>query len=327
VTATSHPREGVSEVAEGIHAVDAPFWGYPLTLYFVRDREWAVVDTGIAETVANVIVPFMAERGGIEALELALCTHGHVDHVGGNGALKAANPRIHFAVHEYDVGWTENINRHFLQLYKAAAPGAWDPGDDVEAAIRGGFGSVTAAADIVLVDGQTIRVGGRELEVRLAAAHSPGHVVFVDRAADLAFTGDVLQGAGFPNAASGLRSFPMYAPAIAYHQSLDLVRDLGVSTLCTAHEGVLSGDQAAAAIEASRRWADELHELINEILHSRRQVRLREVVAAVAERHPDYEYAVQIHVTCQTHLDELIQTGDAVPGMEPDGIKTWSASE
>jgi glyoxylase-like metal-dependent hydrolase (beta-lactamase superfamily II) len=178
----------------------------------------------------------------------------------------------------------------------------------------------------VLVDRQTIRVGGRELEVRLAAAHSPGHVVFVDRAADLAFTGDVLQGAGFPNSATGLRSFPMDAPATAYHQSLDVVRDLGVSTLCTAHEGVLSGDQAAAAIEASRRWADELHKLINEIPSSRGDVRLAEVVAAVAERRSGYEHAVQIHVTCQTHLDALVRTGDAVPGMEPGGIKTWSAS-
>jgi len=90
----------MTEVTEGIYAVDAPFWGYPLTLYFVRDREWAVVDTGVADTVTDFIAPFMAERGGVEALDLALCTHGHVDHVGGNGALKAASPRIRFAVHQ-----------------------------------------------------------------------------------------------------------------------------------------------------------------------------------------------------------------------------------
>jgi glyoxylase-like metal-dependent hydrolase (beta-lactamase superfamily II) len=316
----------MSEIADGIYAVDAPFWGYPLTLYFVRDREWAVVDTGIADTVAEFIVPFMADHGGIEALDMALCTHAHVDHVGGNAAIKFANARVRFAVHEYDVGWTENLSRHYLQLYKGAAAGAYDPGDDVEAAICSAFGNATAAVDIVLVDGEKIHIGGRELGVRLAAGHSPGHVVFVDRAADVAFTGDVLQGAGFPNSASGLRSFPMYAPATAYHRSLDVVQELGVSTLCTAHDGVLSGDLAAAAIEASRRWANELHELIAEIVRSRRHVRLADVVTAVEERHPGYEHALQIYVTCQTHLDELIRTGDVVPGMEPGDVKTWSVS-
>jgi hypothetical protein len=116
----------------------------------------------------------------------------------------------------------------------------------------------------------------------------------------------------------------MYTPATAYYRSLDVVRELGVSTLCTAHEGVLSADQPAATIEASRRWADELHELIAEILRSRRQLRLAEVVAAVEERHPGYEHAVQIYVTCQAHLDELLRSGDAVAGMEPGDVKTWS---
>jgi hypothetical protein len=116
----------------------------------------------------------------------------------------------------------------------------------------------------------------------------------------------------------------MYVPEAAYARSLDVVADAGVSTLCTAHEGVLAGEQAVAALEASRRWTDDFHALVHEILRARRTVRLVEVVASVEERLPGYEHAVQIFVTCQTHLDELIRAGDAVPGMEPGDVKTWS---
>ena len=66
------------------------------------------------------------------------------------------------------------------------------------------------------------------------------------RYADLAFSGDVLQGAGFPNSSSALRSVPMYVPLSAYHESLEVVRSLSVSTLCTAHEGVLEGEEVEA---------------------------------------------------------------------------------
>lgn len=315
--------EPVQEIAGGVFAVDAPFWGFPLTLYFFGGPPWGVVDTGVVTTPAERIAPFLGARGGASALELVLCTHAHVDHVGGNGAVRELAPSVRIAVPAPEVPWAENATRHYLQLYKAAAPGVWDPDEAFERAIVGAFGR-EAAVDLHLEPGADVRLpDGRSVEVHAAPAHSPAHLVFVDRDSDCAFVGDVLQGAGSFNSETGTRTFPLYSPLRAYHESLDLVAGLGVSTICTAHDGVLRGDAIDAAVAASRRFADDLHELVRETVVAHGRLRLVDVVDTLLERWPGYDRALQIHATAMTHLDELVRTGEAVAGMEDGSIRTW----
>lgn len=317
--------KGITEVAPGVFGVDAPFWGYPLSLYFVGDKEWAVVDTGVVNTPSESIAPFMEARGGVEALTLVLGTHGHVDHVGGNGAMRALNPDVRFTLPEVDIPWAESPTRHYLQLYKACAPGEWDPDPEFEAAVVGAFGEPTTI-DMPLSDGQTVECGdGRTIEVVHVGAHSPGHVIFIDRSADVAFIGDIIQGPGSLNNESGLRAFPLYTPVTEYRTGLASVRKAGVSHYCTAHEGVLSAEEAEAAIEASLKWADDFHAFVGSRLTKREPVTLTQVVSAVAEHMPGYEQVLQIHATTMAHLDELVRTGDAETHME-GGRKAWTAA-
>lgn len=320
-------QQAATEIAEGIYEVPAPFWGFPLSLYFIRDgSRWAVVDTGISTTPAESIIPFLAEHaGGPAALELALLTHGHVDHIGGNGALKAFAPDVRLALHERDLGWAESVDRHFLQLYAAGEPSAWRPDGEFEQAIRGALGE-PAAIDVILADGDEIELGdGRILDVHLIGGHAPGHVVFRDRATGTVFCGDALQGAGAMNSETGKRDFPMYRTLRDYRAALEIVRGLGAERLCTGHVGVIAGENIDPAIDASLSWTHGFHELVAELAARARSFTLPEMVDAVIAQRPEHAQLLQVYVTTAEHLDELVRTGDLHPEIT-DGVKRWTAT-
>jgi glyoxylase-like metal-dependent hydrolase (beta-lactamase superfamily II) len=313
-----------TEVADGIFEVQAPFWGYPLSLYFLQSGDrWAVVDTGVNTTPAEYIEPFMREHGGIQALELVLLTHGHVDHIGGNSALKHLAPQVRFAVHEADLGWAENVDRHFNQLYTFGEPEAWTPDEATEQAVRAGCASAVAI-DHILADGDVISLGrGRTVEVTHVGGHSPGEVLLRDRQTGAVFCGDALQGAGAMNSQSGKRDFPMYRTVRQYLAALDRVGSLEPEVLCTAHQRAFTGDAISGAIEKSRRWTEGFTEELTGILREAGSLTLSEAVAAVSAARPEHAVSLQIHVTTAEHLNELIRGGVARPSID-EGVKRWS---
>jgi glyoxylase-like metal-dependent hydrolase (beta-lactamase superfamily II) len=81
----------VTEVAPGIRMIETPFGGVPLMLYHIQgDGEPALVESGISTTPAEHLLPFFRKLG--RGPELLVNTHGHVDHFGGNAAMRVAFP-------------------------------------------------------------------------------------------------------------------------------------------------------------------------------------------------------------------------------------------
>lgn len=150
----------------------------------------------------------------IESQRLApraiLLTHGHSDHIAGNGCLKNRWPDLPILVG------------------RGEAAKLGDPQANLSAPF--GFDLTSPPADRLLDHGERFSAAGLDFEVRAIPGHSAGHVVYLlqDSAPPLVFGGDVLfrEGIGrtdfpdgdFPALAAGIRSqlYPLPPETIVY---------------------------------------------------------------------------------------------------------------
>ncbi len=103
-----------------------------------------------------------------------LNTHGHSDHVGGNGALKKRWPDCPLVIGAGD------------------AAKLTDPWLNLSASF--GVPLVSPAADVLVNDGDTYEAAGFEWQVRTIPGHTTGHVVFLWEGQEppVVFVGDVI---------------------------------------------------------------------------------------------------------------------------------------
>jgi hydroxyacylglutathione hydrolase len=128
-----------------------------------------VIDPGFEP---NLIEEALADNG--LTLAAIVCTHGHVDHIAGNGHLKRLFPQVPIIIGTHDA--------QFLT----------DPVVNMSAAF--GFEITSPPADKQVNDGDKLIVAGIELEVFHVPGHSPGHVVYLLRESKplIVLGGDVL---------------------------------------------------------------------------------------------------------------------------------------
>jgi glyoxylase-like metal-dependent hydrolase (beta-lactamase superfamily II) len=127
-----------------------------------------VIDPGLEP---DLILDFLRERD--LTTEAILNTHGHADHIGGNGALKAAFRDAPLIIGERE------------------APMLTDAEINLSAPF--GLPITSPPADRMVVEGDTVEAAGLAFEVYEIPGHSPGHVVYVVRNTPcLVFGGDVL---------------------------------------------------------------------------------------------------------------------------------------
>lgn len=101
-------------------------------------------------------------------------THGHADHIAGNGALKERWPDCPLVIGENDAPLLTNPVLNLSRQY--------------------GIDLISPAADQTLADGETFRAAGFDLLVHEIPGHSPGHIVLIWKAGTpyCVFGGDVL---------------------------------------------------------------------------------------------------------------------------------------
>ncbi len=121
---------------------------------------------GEAEKLAAI-----ADEAGLKPA-MVLLTHGHIDHVGGAAELAARYAIPVIGPHQADAYWLE-------MLPQQAEMFGFPPAEVMQ-------------PERWLEEGEVIELGEERLEVLHCPGHTPGHVVFYNRAAGLLFDGDVL---------------------------------------------------------------------------------------------------------------------------------------
>lgn len=162
-----------------------------------------VVDPG---TEPDLILERLADDG---LTPVAIVnTHGHLDHIAGNEALKQAFPDVPILIGAGDAAMLTDPELNLSAGY--------------------GFAIVSPPADRTLADGERIELAGLTWDVWEVPGHSPGHVVFYSGELGLVLGGDVLfrgsvgrtdfPGGSFEQLRDGIRRrlWPLPAATVVY---------------------------------------------------------------------------------------------------------------
>lgn len=149
--------------------VSRPFEENSYIVHLPEKSGCFVVDPGFEPE--QLIARIHEEELQVEAI---LNTHGHVDHIAGNEAMKHHFPEAPLIIGANDARMLT------------------DPFANLSA--LGGTTVISPTADHLVHDGQTLKVLGLDFEVREIPGHSPGHVVFIwhEGTPPVVFGGDVL---------------------------------------------------------------------------------------------------------------------------------------
>jgi glyoxylase-like metal-dependent hydrolase (beta-lactamase superfamily II) len=206
----------------GVHRIEiaVPYLG-TVNVWLLEGDPLTLVDTGPANAESlDALEQALTARGrSLDAIELVLLTHHHLDHSGLAGAIAAASG---------------------ARVAATAGTAAWGSGYHERAAVEAAFGRrllavhgvpagvieasepfwdhiVRNSADFtttdILADGSTVRAGGRVLRVVERPGHSVTDTLFVDETDDVAIVGDHL-----------LREITSGAEVVPLDQSHDLRR-------------------------------------------------------------------------------------------------------
>lgn len=193
-----------------------PFQQNCTLLFDSETKKGVVIDPG--GDVAQIREAIAAQGVDVEAIWI---THGHLDHAGGAMELKEALG--------VDIIGPDSADKVLLDNLEASAA-KYGIGADMR----------NMVPDRWLKDGDRVAFSGHEFEVLHCPGHSPGHVVFYNRAAGFAHVGDVLF-----NGSVGRTDLPGGDHAALIHSIKEKLLPLGdeIGFICGHGPGSRFGDE------------------------------------------------------------------------------------
>ncbi len=140
-------------------------------IWCAATNQAAIVDPG---GDAEKIIRAVAEKE-VQVSQILL-THGHLDHVGAAAELAAHYGVQIIGPHKRDAFWLDAL--------------------PVQSQMFGLAECAPVTPDRWLEEGDCVQVGDITLEILLCPGHTPGHIVFFDRAGRLLVSGDVIFNGG-----------------------------------------------------------------------------------------------------------------------------------
>jgi glyoxylase-like metal-dependent hydrolase (beta-lactamase superfamily II) len=198
----------VTEVADRIYEIKPEgkeLDCFPLcTVYLVVDDKRALIETGCPVQAPEILKT--VEKLGYDTKEISyiIPTHVHIDHAGGAGLLSLQLPQARVVAHPKvakflaDPSMIAKLRQGFQRIF----------GDGAEETF-GRMLPVPKEKFVLVEEGESIPLGGRELKVINTSGHAPYHFSFMDTRARGLFCGDAFGGyfpeleVVFPSATQG----------------------------------------------------------------------------------------------------------------------------
>lgn len=291
-------------IHDHLYRLDTPFAGLPLSLYVITGDQTVLIDSGISTTPDEFIFPAL-DAAGLTP-DLLICTHGHVDHFGGNSALRKRYPDMQIALLQDDALWAEDHERHYHEMYMCM-PQTWQESDPP------GFLDLcgeNSAVDLYLRDGQELDFGSYQFRVVHTRGHSPGHITLHDAAQRVVICGDVALGWG-ALAPGAPKINPYYYDADLYTQGVEAVLALDGGLYCTGHSGSLDGAGMRALGAHSLDFVRSLAGWTLAALDGNEPRPLGAVAKMMLDSLVGYEIGFHLHASVQAHLTQYCREGAA----------------
>jgi glyoxylase-like metal-dependent hydrolase (beta-lactamase superfamily II) len=234
-----------------LSALDVNFLGHPgvvASCLVEGGRDGlSIVDPG-PTTALEGLRAALARRGReLAEVEAILLTHIHLDHAGAAGTIVRQHPRVRVYVHERGAPHLvdpSRLLRSAERLYGADMDRLW-----------GAVEPVSAANVCVLRGGESVRAGGRDVEVAYTPGHASHHVSYFDPETRTALVGDT---GGVRLGAWNVVLPPTPPPDIdleAWEASLEAIGGWRPERLFLTHFGGFDG--AEAHVASLRAWLRE----------------------------------------------------------------------
>jgi glyoxylase-like metal-dependent hydrolase (beta-lactamase superfamily II) len=198
--------------------------GTDSNIYLIDD---AAIDAGTGFNFTRLATMLNVVKKSLGDIREVVNTHGHFDHVGGNGYFINARVKIH----EADADILEK-------------------GDEIRSVADFFDGKLRPRkVDVKLKDGDAIKIGTHELEVIHAPGHSAGSICLYDRKEKLLFSGDTVFADGI-----GRTDLPGSDPE-AMKRSLEKLQGLKVDKILPGHgDPVL--EKAGGVLKAAKEMTE-----------------------------------------------------------------------
>ena len=254
------------EILPGIHRIQSDLGARFMCQYvLVGEDRTILVDTGIAGTPEEVIIPYLEEIGlSIEDIDEVIISHADVDHCGGNRALKERHPSLWFSCGEPDRAYVESNQIMLAEIYRWSEPYGFGPDEDSLDWIRRELGG-DSPIDAGLRGGETMRLGpDRRIEILHHPGHTLGHLGIWDPKNDAAIIIDAALETGIYDREGNRLLPPRYFDATQYQSTIRKLKTLRPEHLLTAHYPPMQGEEALDFLDRSLNFTEQVHRVVDE---------------------------------------------------------------
>jgi glyoxylase-like metal-dependent hydrolase (beta-lactamase superfamily II) len=318
------------KLAEGVHRIEEPLGKRVLYLYLFTGDTILLFDTGVADTPARTVKPYLEGLGlGIDAITLALNSHCDADHFGGNAQLKELSPRTLLAAHAADRAQIEDPEVTMRVRYRQFAQDHdLDLSQEVQEALRAMMGR-PQPLDLLLQGGETVRIGPNlSLQVLHAPGHSHGHIALYDPERRELYLGDAVLWKYIPNADGSPALAPTYLYPDSYLETINRFLELAPRVIHTSHYPPMEGEAAIKFLKESREFAEDLdHYILQLVRHSPEPLTLKEVIQAVFDHYGLWPEATRWDLAhpVSGHLNHLARRG-LLEAVRKGGLVAWRSA-